>query len=153
MSEKFVFSNVLFTAHGFKSEQHRHESVNEVFFAGFNKDSALRKEMPDFDLTRWDKARFTTPQIGTIKIFGHDLNRVQHVVVKIIYNRPSHLDDDSFDAIPTLFLYFERTLPADISANIKPETIIIGAEWELVKVRTYASPTDLTKVITYDFSE
>lgn len=146
-----TLSNVLFTQSGFKSEQHQNESLNALFFAGYDPKHPLREVFRAFNLSAWEKERFALPQIGIVKILGSDLHRIQRVAVKLIYNKQSPLDENSFDAIPSVFFDFERELPADISADLQPLTIIENAQWIIMRLRAYQSPTCLDRITRYDF--
>lgn len=129
------------------------DSVTTVFSAGYNNEHELRMLFPKFDLTKWDRSRFTEVIVSSIKIYGHALHRVQHVLIKIIYHNPSAIDGTSFDAIPAVFIDFERELPADIQATVSPQSVIEGSKWRITRLRTYASPHNLGKIITYDVSD
>lgn len=150
-NDTILLSNVLFTPDGFRNQYD--EAVTTIFYAGYNKDDPLRRFLPNFDLELWEKDRFETPQIGYIHIFGEALHRWQEVTVKLIYQRPSVLDSDSFDGILAILMNFERELPPEASETINPTRIIVGARWKITRLRSYRSPTssDLCRVINHEF--
>jgi hypothetical protein len=148
-------SNILFTPGGFNNQRHPEESLNMVFFAGYNTSSHLRVHLlPNFNLTPWERGRFETPQIGRAMILGEGLHRRQQVLVKLIYQRPSAIDAESFDGIAAVLIDFERELPAERSPATNPLVTIEGAKWQIVRLRSYKSPSvhDMCRIITYDFS-
>lgn len=150
-----LLSNILFTESGFNQETHADESLNSVFFSGYNPRSRLRLELfPQFNLEAWDRERFEAPQLGPVRVVGEGIHRRQLVTIKLIYRKPSQLDSDAFDGIVAVLTDFERGLPPDASDTINPLVVIEGSRWKVNKLRSYKSPSgpDLCRVISYDLS-